>query len=70
MVVVIATLGPGASSVQAQAQPPPTVGRIMGSIVDQLSGEPLRSASIDVLDTDIRGPAGDDGRFILPPMPP
>jgi len=42
----------------------------MGSIVDQLSGEPLRSASLEVRNTEIRGPAGDDGRFILPPMPP
>lgn len=67
LVVLTTALGVGAPlRAQARAE----LGRITGRIVDQESGESLRSATLEVLETDIRGPAGPDGRFMLPPMAP
>ncbi len=58
-------VGP-ASTVEAQSGG--ERGRVVGTIVDQSSGDRLTSATLEVLGTEIRGPAGRDGRFRLPLM--
>jgi len=53
-----------------EAQLDRTPGRVVGRIVDQVSGLDLSAATLEVLGTEISGPASPDGRFMLPLMAP
>ncbi len=63
-------LGPSPFCDAASAQTRGSMGRIIGRVVDQETGDWLTSATLEVVGTDIKGPAGVDGRFMLPLMPP
>ncbi len=54
----------------AEAQGGGEPGRVVGRVVDQETGDPLPRAQLEVLGTEIQGPASPDGRFMLPLMSP
>lgn len=43
-------------------------GRVVGRIVDQITGDALASAQLEIEGTNVKGPASPDGRFMLPPL--
>jgi hypothetical protein len=45
-------------------------GRVMGRVVDQETGDWLARVFLEVVGTEIKGPASPDGRFMLPPLRP
>ena len=45
-------------------------GRVVGRVVDQETGDLLSRVRLEVLGTEIQGPASPDGRFMLPLMSP
>lgn len=67
-VAVSCALWGARAGVEAQQSGAP--GHVVGRVFDQATGEPLGRAHLHVVDTDIEGPAGPDGRFALPPLTP
>ncbi|MEJ2542199.1 MAG: carboxypeptidase regulatory-like domain-containing protein, partial [Gemmatimonadota bacterium] len=45
-------------------------GRVVGRVVDQETGDALSRVVLEVVGTEIKGPASPDGRFMLPLMRP
>ncbi|HSM03257.1 MAG TPA: carboxypeptidase regulatory-like domain-containing protein [Longimicrobiales bacterium] len=66
-VLVAGAIGvPTEGVAQASGEP----GRVTGRVVDQETGDWLTRAFLEVVGTDIKGPASPDGRFMLPPLRP
>lgn len=64
--IAVALAVPVSGTAQAGGEP----GRVMGRVVDQETGDWLTRVFLEVVGTDIKGPASPDGRFMLPPMRP
>jgi hypothetical protein len=43
-------------------------GRVVGRVVDEADGRGLARAMLEVVGTDLKGPASPDGRFMFPPL--
>jgi hypothetical protein len=59
-----------ATALPLASQEPEARGRVLGMIFDQGSRQGLGRAMLEVVGTEVRGPASEDGRFMLPPLAP